>query len=85
MSWWYVGVPSPIFSERSEGEQQALTREYALATRDTGACAPVAFRQAASEDAAYVAAKQRWWFLLAGLAVGAGVMHWRMKRERRRA
>lgn len=83
MSWWYVGVPSTVFSERPEAEQRALVQEHDLAATDFGACTPVAYRQAASEDAAVVAAKQRWWFLLAGLAVGAGVMHWRMKRRRR--
>lgn len=66
--WWSIGVPIP------EG---VSTAENAALTHGSSPYAPYQY----TID---VAAKQRWWFLLAGLAVGAGVMHWRMKRKRGR-
>lgn len=81
MSWWAIGMPSTTFSERTPSEQQEIRTTYGLVTADTP---EIALSRAAADDAAATAAKQRWWFLLAGLAVGAGVMHWRMKRKRGR-
>ena len=66
--WWSIGVPNP--------DDEGVPAKAAL-TYGSSAYAPYQY----SLDAA---AKQRWWFLLAGLAVGAGVMHWRMKRKRGR-
>lgn len=66
--WWAVGVPIP---------EAVSTAESAALTHGSGPYSPYQY----TID---VAAKQRWWFLLAGLAVGAGVMHWQMKRRMKR-
>jgi hypothetical protein len=80
MSWWYVGLPTTEFAERSAENQRMLRQDYGLTADATPHCE---LHRAATDDALAVAAKQRWWFLAAGLALGAGLMHFRTKKAKK--